>query len=232
MAAKLSRRLQAVASCIPAGVVCIDVGSDHGLLPVLLLQQGRLERAVAADIRPKPLSNARRLAEQSGFGPPLFQAVLSDGIGALDVPAGAVVVVAGMGARRICSILSAGGRRLEAAGRLVLQPNSEPGLLRTWLWEHGWGLLREEAVLDRGKAYFVLAAERGRGVAGGDGREAFLGPLLLRSRPPAWLHWLEKRHAALEAAMESSGGRLPEASRQELAWLSGERGATGSGPLR
>jgi tRNA (adenine22-N1)-methyltransferase len=220
MPVRLSERLEAVAACIPQDSICIDVGSDHGLLPVRLLQRGRVARAFAVDLRPKPLENARRLAREEGLVAPLFQAVLSDGLQDVGVPQGSVVAIAGMGARRIRSILGSAACKLPAVGRLVLQPNSEPGVLRSWLWEHGWGLLEEKAVSDRGKVYIVLAAERGRGIMEGSEREAMLGPLLLCSRPPAWLDWVRRRRSALEQAADRSDGRISPSSQQELRWLS------------
>ena len=44
---KLSNRLDLVASFVPAGARLLDVGSDHAYLPIALLQEGRIEAAIA-----------------------------------------------------------------------------------------------------------------------------------------------------------------------------------------
>ena len=44
---KLSKRLDLVASFVPAGARLLDVGSDHAYLPIALLQEGKIEAAIA-----------------------------------------------------------------------------------------------------------------------------------------------------------------------------------------
>ena len=54
----LTPRLQAIADRVPQGARLADVGTDHGHLPLWLLTQGRLEAAIASDIRQGPLAHA------------------------------------------------------------------------------------------------------------------------------------------------------------------------------
>ena len=51
---------------MPEGCRLTDVGTDHGYLPVALLQQGRISAAIASDIGAEPLEHARRTALQYG----------------------------------------------------------------------------------------------------------------------------------------------------------------------
>ena len=51
----------AIAGLVPEGCGCLaDIGTDHGYVPVSLLLEGRIRRAVAADIGAPPLEHARR----------------------------------------------------------------------------------------------------------------------------------------------------------------------------
>ena len=43
------------------------MGTDHGYLPISLLAEGKIEYAIAADIRPGPLASARRHAGEAGL---------------------------------------------------------------------------------------------------------------------------------------------------------------------
>ena len=63
----LPARLQAVASCVGIGARIVDVGTDHGLLPIALVGSGRASKAIAADLRPQPLDMARQNVQR--FGP-------------------------------------------------------------------------------------------------------------------------------------------------------------------
>ena len=47
---QLQPRLQCIASLVQKGARLADVGTDHGYLPVYLLQEGTIERAIASDI--------------------------------------------------------------------------------------------------------------------------------------------------------------------------------------
>ena len=51
----LSRRLSAIAALVPAGVPMADIGTDHGLLPMYLVQSGRVPRAIGIDDKLEPL---------------------------------------------------------------------------------------------------------------------------------------------------------------------------------
>ena len=58
---RLSPRLAAVAGLVPPGARVIDVGTDHGMVPVWLVQTGRAEHVFASDLRAGPLESAERL---------------------------------------------------------------------------------------------------------------------------------------------------------------------------
>ena len=58
----LPPRLAAVAALVPPGARLVDVGTDHGYLPLLLLEEGRVLSAIATDIAPGPLGRARHVA--------------------------------------------------------------------------------------------------------------------------------------------------------------------------
>ena len=56
---KLSARLAAVAALVEPGSRVADVGTDHGYIPIYLVQTGIADRAIAMDVRSGPLERAR-----------------------------------------------------------------------------------------------------------------------------------------------------------------------------
>ena len=78
---QLAPRLQLLADLVPQGARLADIGTDHGYLPVWLLQQGRISSAIAADIGAGPLEHARRTAREYDVYGLAFR--LCDGLSAI-----------------------------------------------------------------------------------------------------------------------------------------------------
>ena len=150
---ELTPRLQAVAGLVPLGARLADVGTDHAYLPASLLQQGVIDTAVAADLRPGPLDRARATAERYGLTERIsFR--LCDGLSGILPEEADTVVIAGMGGETIAAILSAAPWVREEGKRLILQPMSAQEDLRAWLADNGYRIERE--VLSReGETLYV-----------------------------------------------------------------------------
>ena len=63
---ELTPRLQAIAEQVPQGARLADVGTDHGYLPVWLLRSGRIDSAIATDLREGPLNRSKETAQRFG----------------------------------------------------------------------------------------------------------------------------------------------------------------------
>ena len=57
----LSKRLEMTASFIKTGEIIADIGTDHAYLPTYLVTNGICPRAIASDVKIKPLNNAKKL---------------------------------------------------------------------------------------------------------------------------------------------------------------------------
>ena len=105
---RLSPRLQMVADFVPPCTCAADIGTDHGYLPVWLLQNGIAETAIAADIHAGPLANARQSAHAYDLTE-RFRFVLADGLQFPDAKDADVITIAGMGGETICAIMADAG---------------------------------------------------------------------------------------------------------------------------
>ena len=56
---KLTNRLLKIASLVNENKRLADIGTDHGYTPVYLLNEGKINFAILADINKGPLENAR-----------------------------------------------------------------------------------------------------------------------------------------------------------------------------
>ena len=156
----LSPRLLAAAELVPVGAKLVDVGTDHGRLPVWLIQHGIVPQALATDLRPGPLSRAEELAARWGIGPELsFR--LCDGLTAIDPRDAPVVTVCGMGGETIADILHAASWTREPGHLYILQPMTGMDGLRRYLSENDFAIRREVLVEEGRTLYVILLAEPG-----------------------------------------------------------------------
>ena len=75
---QLSKRLSAVAEFVTPGGCLVDVGTDHGYVPIALLEQKKISSAIAMDVNRGPLERAREHITQYNMGD-YIETRLSDG---------------------------------------------------------------------------------------------------------------------------------------------------------
>lgn len=200
METRLSKRLATVADYVPQGARLADVGSDHAYLPLFLVEQGRIEFAVAGEVVQGPYQSALQNVEQAGQSDKI-SVRLANGLAAVELADQvSTVTIAGMGGRLIAEILEAGKDKLASVERLVLQPNNREDDVRRWLLANGFRLVAEEILKENDKIYEVLVAEKGSADLTAD--QLRFGPYLLEEQSATfqkkWLKELDKLTYALE----------------------------------
>lgn len=155
----LSPRLMAAAELVPAGSRLADIGTDHGRFPVWLIQRGRVEHAIATDLREKPLSRARDLAEKWQVSDRV-ELRLCNGLSTIRPQEVDVVTITGMGGETIADILAAA--RWNGGHTYILQPMTGLDGLRRYLSGNGYVICREVLAEEGGTLYLVLLARRGK----------------------------------------------------------------------
>ena len=152
---ELSKRLQAVADLITEGLTVADVGTDHGYIPIYLVETKKCRSALAMDVNRGPLLRAREHIEEHGLSGQI-ETRLSDGVRALRVGECDCVVVAGMGGALTIKILEEGRAIFEKLKEFILQPQSELSKVRKYLYENGYQIIAEDMVLEDGKFYPMM----------------------------------------------------------------------------
>jgi tRNA (adenine22-N1)-methyltransferase len=141
-------RLRAIASMVPRGSRVADIGTDHALLPRILLSEGRALHCIASDVKEgDPRLPGIEYRKGAGLR------VLRPG-DRVDV-----VTIAGMGARSIIRILRDDYKERLNLKLAVLQPQKDAPALRRWLAGRGFPIVDERLVLERRRYYFVMSAE-------------------------------------------------------------------------
>lgn len=193
----LQPRLHLLARLVPEGCRLTDVGTDHGYLPVALLQQGRITAAIASDIGAEPLEHARRTAAQYGAAGIDFR--LCPGLSAIAPEETDVIVIAGMGGETIMTILQDAPWTKDGRHTLLLQPMTKTADLRRWLADNGYTFTDEHLVEDKGRLYPVLTVTGGKHRALTEA-EALCGVLL--ESDPLYGAYLSEHAAKLRRSAE------------------------------
>ncbi len=136
-----------------------DIGSDHAMLPVYLLQAGKCPSAIAGELNTGPFQAAKKQIAEAGLTK-VIAARQGNGLAVLTPGEADTVTIAGMGGALMVEILEAGRSAGKLAGvrELVLQPNVGEELVRKWLVLHGYVLQAETILEEDGRIYEVLHA--------------------------------------------------------------------------
>lgn len=156
---KLSKRLQMNVSLVPQGARVADIGCDHGYAAIWLIQNHVAEKMIAMDINEGPIARAKEHIRREGLENRIA-CRRSNGMEKLEPGEVDTLMIAGMGGPLMIDILMARPDVLEKVQTLVLQPQSEIGLVREKLSEFGFELVQEKACHDEGKFYFAMLAKR------------------------------------------------------------------------
>ena len=148
-------RLAAAAGFVRENAVFADIGTDHAYLPIFLCESGRISYAVAADVAEGPLARARENIGTHGLSEKI-ECVLCDGLSGIFPYHPTDIAVCGMGGELIASILGAADWIRDPDIHLILQPMTMQPMLRRWLAENGYAVLKETLASANGRTYPVL----------------------------------------------------------------------------
>lgn len=192
MNVKLSPRMQVLANMVPNGLSMADIGTDHGRLPLYLIEQGIVPLAIASDRIKMPVAALKSQVHALGWENKI-SVRLGDGLAVLAPGEAATIVISGMGGMTMIEILEGCPQVVAKTQRLILQPQRSIPLVRQWLAAHHWRIIEEALVLDEGRYYEVLCAEPGEMML--PDREALFGPVLLQKKPALFRDYLLTRRA-------------------------------------
>ncbi len=205
---------------LPRCDTLIDVGCDHGRLCLLALNTGKARRVLATDISADSLAKAGRLLAPAYADRAELR--LWDGLAGLDVSAMGdyAVAICGMGGELIASILERGCDAARRASRIVMQPMGGERELRAWLFANGYAATDENAILDAGRFYQLIAAKHAEAGVPSPVDDAFLefGRIAFDKRQDALLALAQKAYKSRLRRMERANARglTPETLARDL----------------
>ena len=183
---RLSRRMKAVASMVTAGYTLCDVGTDHGCVPIALVQGNIIPKAIAVDINKGPLERANEHIRANGLTEKITTR-LSNGLEAIHDGEVDSIVIAGMGGELVIHILTAGETVCRSAKELILQPQSEVSKVREYVRNTGYKIV--DSAWDNMDETTVTVCD-------------LYGPVLIKNGNPVLRKFLVREHHKLAAIMQ------------------------------
>ncbi len=197
---RLSERLMAVANMITPGLAVADVGCDHAHLALYLAENDIAPFVYAVDVNEGPLEGARKSIEEAGLADRI-ETVLCYGLCGIKKGDVSCIVMAGMGGPLMAEIIRTSEDVCASARELILEPQSEPGMLRHFLEDSGYLIISEDMVCEENKFYPVIKCLHGRMELK---REIYFlyGKILIKERHPVLLRCLFQKRRILNEIIQ------------------------------
>lgn len=152
----ISERLKAVAGMVTKGKKVADIGTDHGYVPIYLVENSICSKVYAMDINEGPLKIADKNIAIHGLSDKI-ETIQSNGMEKLKDNMVDGAIISGMGGDLIVDILSR-GKNIKGINELVLSPHRRVDLVRKYLLENNWEIIDEKMLIDSGKYYTIIKA--------------------------------------------------------------------------
>lgn len=154
---KISKRLESIALLVNSDDIINDVGCDHALLDIYLINEKIVSKIYVSDVNENALNNGIKNINKYGKSKEIITS-LSNGIEKISKDVN-TLIISGMGANTIINILD--NPRLNQINKLIIESNNDYELLRKWITSHDFYIDREAAIYDSGKYYINMVFLRG-----------------------------------------------------------------------
>lgn len=159
---ELSKRLNWIIEKLNKVDIIMDVGTDHGYIPIYLVKNSIASKVIASDINKEPLKKAKINASLDGVLDKI-DLRLGGGLSPLNNKEANAVIIAGMGGNLIRDILENDLDKVKNLDYLILQPAQNPEVLRKYLYNNNYEILEEDICLDENKFYEIFKIKYKKG---------------------------------------------------------------------
>lgn len=160
MEMKLAPRLKKIADLVLKNSRVADIGTDHGYIPIYLLQNQITSHIIASDVNEGPLRIAKKNIISYGFTKEI-EIRLGSGLQVLKVGEVDTVIIAGMGGMLIAELLEADIRITKSIETFILQPMQAQKELRKYLLSSGFKIYQDILVKEDFRIYEIIVAKKG-----------------------------------------------------------------------
>ena len=197
MKVKLNHRLETVASCVEENTNVIDIGCDHALLDIYLMQNNRCNYIIASDNKIGPVNQAT--ANVKKYNIDKIKIKLGNGVEPIEDNID-TIIISGMGGLNIVGILKYHTNLYKQVDTLILSPNSDAEILRKEVSHLGFHITNEKLVKENNIVYQVIVFKRGKKRY--TRAELLFGPILINNKSELFMEYIKNNKQAKETLLK------------------------------
>ena len=196
---KISNRLKLIASFVDDNSYVIDVGCDHALMDIFLVQNKNNVKAVASDVNEGPLEGARKNIQTYNLEDKI-EVKLGDGISTINDEID-TIVISGLGGETIVDILKEDITKLKNIKTMILSPHSDSYIVRKEITKLGFKIENEIFTCDQNKSYVIIKFVKGKSNYTED--ELFFGPIILKNKNDYFINYYQELNNKNKKVLEN-----------------------------
>ncbi|WP_297281224.1 class I SAM-dependent methyltransferase [uncultured Anaerococcus sp.] len=153
------KRLKDIINIVDPGKMVIDVGTDHGLVPLYLAKNAISNNILATDISAPSLKKLEDELDEN-----LRKSIktkVTDGFKGIEIQPNQIAIIAGMGGNTIIDIIDDSMDFAKNLDYMILASNIATEKLRRFLTENNFKITRDFLTYENNKYYDILKVEYG-----------------------------------------------------------------------
>lgn len=152
---ELSKRLQCIKSLITDVSRVVDIGTDHGYIPINLVKNSVCNYVVAGDINKGPLEKAEYNIKREGLNEQIC-CRLGGGFSVVEKGEVQCAIIAGMGGDLIRDIIENDIEKFKELKYAIVQPVQNVDVFRKYIYDKGFRVIEEKMCVEDDKFYEIL----------------------------------------------------------------------------
>jgi tRNA (adenine22-N1)-methyltransferase len=153
---KLSKRLETLISIIPKSSLVVDVGTDHALVPIEIINRNIANKVIASDVKIGPLEVAKKNINKYKLNN-YIDIRLSDGLENIKACELETLIISGIGGILTSRLLEKNLDKARKIKKLILLPMNSNDIIRKWLYENGFNIYDEVLVKEDRRIYSIMS---------------------------------------------------------------------------
>ncbi len=186
---RISNRLKCISEFVEDNDKIIDIGCDHALLDIYLMNNKNNINLIASDIHEGAIKNAKKNISKHALLDKI-DLRLGDGLNVINENEVDTIIIAGMGYYSIEKILS-NSEKMNKIKKIIVQSNTDVVKLRKFIIKLGYKIEDELLVKDKDIIYTIIKFTLGKEKYSYE--EIYFGPKILSKKDDLFLEYYNKK---------------------------------------